>query len=407
MNTAHLKTPKVVEQIKSLVGDDYQEYLNAARETIARDPVLNNECTPKSVGDAVVKLAAMGLKVDHLTGEAWLTPKKMKSRNGEYYTVAVAMPGIRAFERKLMETGGVATLESNYVLEQDYFKFSQGLTKTLEHTRNINPEEGKPNRVIAAWGVLRTKDGRDLMRVLTKNELPDPKEKSFMTHEQRSNYAGRRAVMREAINTLLHDPELVKNKEALEQFSELHSMEKDGYEQGEAVTVSDPVKQLQPNIGGESHSEPEPKPELQEPTQQESPVADAPEPEQEAASFTLRTGSKTRNFSSADELNYAKQVFAVMDERFVVMDNTGTDITETVASKIAEGPILTGMSKGMEPELFLDRLLGSIAKNQGFTVHKQEPEAVGSKIMEEARREGLKSIGRNEQETGTRKGGVR
>lgn len=400
-NSSLLDSSGFAESMKEIVGDDFKPFIDAAKKTLIENPVLNCECSSKSVLDGVLKLAVMGLKLDHKSGEAWLTPKNMRARDGSFYKVAVAMPGIRAFERKLMETGGVATVESDYVLAQDYFKFSQGLNKTLEHTRNLNPDEGKPNHVIAAWGVLQTKDERRLMRVLTQDELPDPKEKSFMTHEQRSNYAGRRAVMRDAINTLLHDPELVKNQKALEQFSQLYVMEKEGYEQGEPIIQSDPIKQVQPNIDSE-----------EEVTTKSETIAPEQEPseqkESESKRVTMQVGDVTRIFSTQEELDYAKKVFAVLDEQFVLLNNNGEDVTSSVSARIGEGAILKGFERNMNPEQFLDRFLASIAKAENLTIQKSEPEAVGSKILEEARREGLKSIGHSEETVaGPRKGGVR
>ncbi len=116
-----LKNPEFLQTIAQVLKDrkeaaiDAEEFVrHAVRQIQSRDLEAHDKlamCTPASVQTAVKKLAVMGLSPNADQGEGWLLPRWNKYANSY---CAIAVPGVRGMEKKLMETGKVANIESRF-----------------------------------------------------------------------------------------------------------------------------------------------------------------------------------------------------------------------------------------------------------------------------------------------------
>ena len=197
------------------------------------------QCPPGSVQTAVRKLATMGLSPNAELGEGWLVPRWNK-KAGVFQ--ATAVPGVRGMERKLMETGKVANIESRAIFLQDVCKVKLGTENLIEHEINFIPDQGKPNPIIGAYGIVTLKDGR---REIAVKRLYAPgadnkqrqgqdegqeKGRAFMDDETAARYSAQRPAMKGALNKFF------KEDRALQ---ELIQLENESYElsvNGEAAT---------------------------------------------------------------------------------------------------------------------------------------------------------------------------
>ena len=162
-----LRKPEFAATISQILKDrneatlDADEFIRHAvnqlqsRELDAHEKLV--QCTPASVQTAVKKLAAMGLSPNAEQAEGWLLPRWNKYANA--YT-AIAVPGVRGMERKLMETGKVANIESRAIYLQDRCKVKLGTENVIDHEVNFCPDPERPNSIVGSYGIVALKDGR-------------------------------------------------------------------------------------------------------------------------------------------------------------------------------------------------------------------------------------------------------
>lgn len=181
----------------------------------------------------------MGLSPNAELGEGWLVPRYNK-KAGVFQ--ATAVPGVRGMERKLMETGKVANIESRAIFLQDVCKVKLGTENLIEHEINFTPDQGKPNPIIGAYGIVTLKDGR---REIAVKRLYAPgadnkqrqgqdegqeRGRAFMDEETAARYSAQRPAMKGALNKFF------KEDRALQALIQL---ENESYElsvNGEAAT---------------------------------------------------------------------------------------------------------------------------------------------------------------------------
>jgi phage RecT family recombinase len=215
-----LKNPEFLQIIAQVLKDRKEAAIAAAefvrhavRQIQSRDLEAHDklvQCTPASVQAAVKKLAVMGLSPNAEQGEGWLLPRWNK--NAASYC-AIAVPGVRGMEKKLMETGKVANIEARAIYLQDQSKVRLGTENVIEHEVNFCPDSDRPNPIIGAYGIVTLKDGRREIAVKRLYQSPpkEPrqeqqqqpeKEKSrgYMDEETNAKYLAQRPAMRGALN---------------------------------------------------------------------------------------------------------------------------------------------------------------------------------------------------------------
>ena len=217
-----LKNPEFVQTITQALKDrkettiDAEEFIrHAVRQIQSRDLEAHDklvQCTPASVQTAVKKLAGMGLSPNAEQGEGWLLPRWNKYANSY---CAIAVPGVRGMEKKLMETGKVANIESRAIFLQDHCKVRLGTENVIDHEVNFCPDPQRPNPIIGAYGIVTLKDGRREIAVKRLYQSPpkEPKQeqqqqsqpekeksRGYMDEETNARYLAQRPAMKGALN---------------------------------------------------------------------------------------------------------------------------------------------------------------------------------------------------------------
>lgn len=121
------------------------------------------ECDPKSLVACIIEAAQLGLEPDGVLGHAYLIPYKIK---GTYK--AQLQIGYRGYIDLARRSGQVAALYAHVVHEKDEWEFEYGLEPKLKH---IPTAEEDPGLVIAAYAVVRLKDGGYDFEWLWKREI--------------------------------------------------------------------------------------------------------------------------------------------------------------------------------------------------------------------------------------------
>ena len=177
-----LKNPEFLQIIAQVLKDrkeaaiDAEEFVrHAVRQIQSRDLEAHDKlvlCTPASVQASVKKLAVMGLSPNAEQGEGWLLPRWNKYADSY---CAIAVPGVRGMEKKLMETGKVANIESRAIYLQDQSKVRLGTENVIDHEVNFCPDSERPNPIVGSYGIVTLKDGRREIAVKRLYQSP-PKE---------------------------------------------------------------------------------------------------------------------------------------------------------------------------------------------------------------------------------------
>ena len=224
-----LKAPDFAKEIAQILQDrnepvvDAEEFIrHAIRQIQSPDLEAHDKlvlCTPASVQSAVKKLAVMGLSPNADQGEGWLVPRWSKKAGN---LLAKPVPGVRGMERKLMETGKVAIIESRAIYLQDFCTVKLGTEKSIQHEVNFCPDPEKPNPIIGSYGIVELKDGRReiavkrLYRPAGPRKGQDLQEQSqennsgqeragYMDEETSACYAAQRPAMKGALNKFFKD----------------------------------------------------------------------------------------------------------------------------------------------------------------------------------------------------------
>lgn len=110
---------------------DAERLAKVALTAMSRNPRLL-ECTAESILLALTEAGQLGLEPAGVMGQAYLIPYKNNNRGGIYE--AQFQPGYRGLVELVLRAGDVSDISARPVYEGDAFKFSYGLTETLDHT---------------------------------------------------------------------------------------------------------------------------------------------------------------------------------------------------------------------------------------------------------------------------------
>jgi len=123
-----------------------ERMLGVALRSIQKNPKLV-ECSQKSLFDAILQSAQLGLECDGVLGQAYLIPFKQD---------VTLIPGYRGLLKLARNSGEISTIQAHEVYEKDKHFFCYGDNPKLEHTPTAEKE---PGHVIAFYAVAKLKDG--------------------------------------------------------------------------------------------------------------------------------------------------------------------------------------------------------------------------------------------------------
>jgi len=244
-----LKKPEFLQIIAEVLKDrketaiDAEEFVrHAVRQIQSHDLEAHDKlvmCTPASVQASVKKLAVMGLSPNADQSEGWLLPRWNKYANSY---CAIAVPGVRGMEKKLMETGKVANIESRAIFLQDHCKVRLGTENVIDHEVNFCPDPERPNPIVGSYGIVTLKDGRREIAVKRLYQSPpkepkqeqqqqqQEKEKSrgYMDEETNARYLAQRPAMKGALNKFFKEDRALQALLEMENESYESAINRDG-----------------------------------------------------------------------------------------------------------------------------------------------------------------------------------
>lgn len=123
-----------------------QRMIKVALSATNRMPALL-DCDARSIVQAVMLGAELGLEAGGILGEAYLVP---------YGKQVQLIPGYRGLIKLARQSGEVADIEARAVFERDFFDFEYGLEQKLRHKPSTELEPGK---LIQVYSIARLRDG--------------------------------------------------------------------------------------------------------------------------------------------------------------------------------------------------------------------------------------------------------
>lgn len=132
-----------------------QSVLNA----LSQNQYLATNCDPGSIMQAAMTAAVLGLEVDNVTGQGYITPFRGKAQ---------FIPGYKGYITLAQNSGFLVS--GDVVRENDVFSYVSGLNPNLEHV----PARGGPNdrgAIQYAYAVARHKDLPPVFAVVHTDEI--------------------------------------------------------------------------------------------------------------------------------------------------------------------------------------------------------------------------------------------
>ncbi len=130
---------------------------------ITQDPKLL-ECSPKSILEACLTAAQLGLEPNKQIGEGYFIA--FNSKDGPQ---CQWMTGYKGYLTLARNSGEISIIDAQVVYGDDLFEYEYGLEARLKHI----PAEGDrlDENITHAWAMVKYKDGAYGFRVLTRAEI--------------------------------------------------------------------------------------------------------------------------------------------------------------------------------------------------------------------------------------------
>lgn len=149
--------PKFANVLPSHV--EPQKIMQSVMNALSQNQYLATSCDAGSIMQAAMTAAVLGLEVDNVTGQGYITPFRGKAQ---------FITGYKGYITLAMNSGFIVSGES--VREKDKFSYSQGLTPHLDHI----PASGSPTdrgEIIYTYAVARHKSLPSLFKVVHVEDI--------------------------------------------------------------------------------------------------------------------------------------------------------------------------------------------------------------------------------------------
>lgn len=157
-------------------GIDAERFIRTVLTVVRMQPDLL-ECDRTSLLGACMLAAKDGLNPDGK--EATIQPYNCKVKDGNverWVKMAQYMPMVRGLLKQLYNTGDIAMIDAAAVYEKDKFTFARGDNPRLEHEPYLGADD--PGKVIAAYAVVKMKDGEIKREVMARRDIEKVREAS-------------------------------------------------------------------------------------------------------------------------------------------------------------------------------------------------------------------------------------
>ena len=142
-----------------------ERFIRVALTAVQKTPQLQ-QCSQRSLIGAIVEASQLGLEVDGVLGNAYLVPRRNKKTSQWEAGLQI---GYKGLVRLAWQSGFVESIHADVVYSTDKFVYESGLDRKLVHV----PNWAADNRgdIVAAYAVVRLKDGGYQFAVLSEKEL--------------------------------------------------------------------------------------------------------------------------------------------------------------------------------------------------------------------------------------------
>jgi recombination protein RecT len=287
------KKPKtlkdLLEQAKSSIAAVIPKHLSADRlikialVAVSRDKTGKlGQCTPESVLLAVMQAAELGIEIGGSLGEGYLVPyeRRWKDDHDKWHSAMEAqfIIGYRGLINLARRSGEIANITAHVVHENDKFRVIFGLDEKLEHEPTL---KGAPGELVAAYAIIRFKDGGSQVEFMTREQILDirdrPKPGKKLVRRNKDDIFGpwnsdesemwRKTVVRRGCKYAPLSPELKKQLEAEDDLEEIPAIDVIGQaaatEGAKELEGATPTKKLAAKLSAKKGVE-DPQPETTE-----------------------------------------------------------------------------------------------------------------------------------------------
>ncbi len=124
-------------------------------------------CDRRSLFQAAMTAAQLGLMVGSALGHAYIIPFKVKQKSGKVINTATFIPGYRGYINLAHNSGEIQSLSAYEVCKNDEFEYELGLDPKLVH----RPALGDRGDIIFVYCAVRYKDGGEHIEVMTTQDV--------------------------------------------------------------------------------------------------------------------------------------------------------------------------------------------------------------------------------------------
>lgn len=170
-----LSSPEVQNSISAVLPKHLQieKLIKIAAAAVNQNPTLL-KCTKHSLLCSILDAAKLGLPPDGTLGQGYLVPFWNKNVKGY---VATFITGYRGYLTLARNSGEIQEIYSELVYKDDDFEYQLGIDRSIKHKRNLNFEPVDQN-IIAAYMVVKYKDGGQHQEVMTRKQLERIRDRS-------------------------------------------------------------------------------------------------------------------------------------------------------------------------------------------------------------------------------------
>lgn len=170
-----------------------ERILAIVRAEAGRNPKLY-ECSPASVALCVMQAAELGLELSSVRGHAYPVPRENRRAGTTECTLQIGYKGLLELARR---SGEIADAYAYAVHERDEWSYQLGLDRDLRHI----PASGDRGDVVAAYAVVRTRDGGLYFEVLQRSDIESRRKRGAGRGAWETDYAA--MARKSAIRALL------------------------------------------------------------------------------------------------------------------------------------------------------------------------------------------------------------
>lgn len=150
-----------------------ERLLRVALSACSRNPDLL-DCTPQSLVLALAIAAYLGIEPNMPNGRGYLIPRVNNKTQGGAKE-ATFLLGYKGILYLAMNSGKVASIESQVVYEKEEFRVRLGTDSIIEHERRVDAARGNP---VAFYAVAKYKSGERIFEVMSLKEVYDIRDRS-------------------------------------------------------------------------------------------------------------------------------------------------------------------------------------------------------------------------------------